>query len=194
MENERADDNLTPGLEYTRLLFKNILDWYKNADTKAQIILSLDGVFLTVVVNSLFKETASISRLSWYSLALLGLMCIALTFSLYHAISCLWSRIYRQSVLDAYLRRAGVDKSDYNTYAPSVCFFFECISALDKAEFERRMRTVTPAFEVDALASQIYLLSANVSKKHRHVNYGFAFAVVTLLLFLMSGVSAVFSG
>lgn len=55
--------------------------------------------------------------------------------------------------------------------------------------FQKCMRNLEPGFEVDVLASQIYLLSANVSKKHAHVNNGFAFTGLTFLLFMISGLN-----
>jgi len=32
-------------LDYTRHLFDNYIDWYKNADSKGQVLISLNGVF-----------------------------------------------------------------------------------------------------------------------------------------------------
>jgi len=183
-------EKLDPSVAYIRQLYGSVLDWYKSADAKAQVILTLDGVFLSFVANTLFGK-ADVYKLPWYSFALLGLMSITLAISLFHAISCIWSRIYTPEELKHFLAEAGVDCARYQTYTPSVCWFFQLIASLDKAEFEKRMRSLEPEFEVDAMASQIFLLSGNVAKKHRHINYSFSFAAITLLLFLASAMSFV---
>lgn len=64
-------DNVTSSLEYTRRLYESVLDWYKNADAKAQVVLSLDGIFLTFVGTTVLKDAANVVRLPWYSLAML---------------------------------------------------------------------------------------------------------------------------
>ncbi len=182
-------DSVTPSLENTRRLYESVLDWYKNADAKAQVVLSLAGIFLTFVGTTLLKDAANVVRLPWYSFALLALMCLALTLSLFHAILCIWSRTYNPVELTDFLNKAGVDPSRHETYAPSVCWFFQTVSSLNKAQFEKKMQALERTFEVDAMSSQIYELSVRVTKKHHHVNYGFSFAAITFLLFLASGVS-----
>jgi hypothetical protein len=51
------------GLDYSRDLYKLILDWYKNADSKAQVLLTLDGVFLTFLTTSIFTNPEESSKL-----------------------------------------------------------------------------------------------------------------------------------
>jgi len=177
-------------VEYVRRLYENVLDWYKSAENKAQIIVTLDGIFVTFVTTSMFdSKNIGVAQLPLITLGFLGLMIVSLAISLYHAISCLWSRTYTPDELAEALRQAGVNISDYQTYKPSTSWFFQMINALDREQFEKRVHHLEQGFEVDALASQIYLLSANVSKKHTHVNFGFAFGALTFLLFVLSGVS-----
>lgn len=184
-------DALTTNLEYVRQLYASVLDWYKNADSKAQVILTLDGIFLTLIANTLFQNSKVVSEIPWHTAFFLGLMAMSLSASIYHAIACIWSRIYSTADLKEIIRKAGVDIADYETYAASVCWFFQMISELDKVEFEKRMSALGPTFEVEALSSQIFLLSGNVRKKHHNVNYGFIFAGITLALFVISAISFV---
>lgn len=37
------DSELSDSLEYSRRLYERVIDWYKNADSKAQIILRLSA-------------------------------------------------------------------------------------------------------------------------------------------------------
>jgi hypothetical protein len=39
------NDKKSPALEYSRRTFDGVLEWYKNADSKAQVILTIDGAF-----------------------------------------------------------------------------------------------------------------------------------------------------
>lgn len=182
--------DLTANLEYVRRLYKEVLEWYRNADSKAQVIITLDGIFVTVVTPALFQTPdLRAIHLRWYTLILLGLTAITLSLSLYHAVSCMRSRIYNHQELTGLLNELGVDRCDYHTYKPGATWFFQLISALDKTQFEKRMREMEPGFEIDVMASQIYVLSANVSKKHSHVNRGFSYAALTFLLFVLSGLS-----
>jgi hypothetical protein len=185
-----GEDTFKANIEYVRRLYENVLDWYKSADYKAQIIVALNGAFVTFVTTSLFQESSLfVKRLPWHTMGLLVSVVISLAISLYHAVSCLRSRIYLTDELAEFLSKEGVNRTDYQTYKPSVCWFFQMVSALDKSQFEKRMRNLETGFEVDAMTSAIYELSANVSKKHLHVNFGFAFAALTFLLFVASWLS-----
>ena len=43
-----------PALDYTRRVYANVLGWYENADRKAQLILTANGGFLTVLAGFRF--------------------------------------------------------------------------------------------------------------------------------------------
>ena len=55
-------DRPTHNFEYTQRVYDSVLDWYKNADAKAQIIFTLDGAFLTFLVDVLFALTYGVSH------------------------------------------------------------------------------------------------------------------------------------
>ena len=96
-------NNSNENLEYTRRLYDNVLDWYKNADTKAQVVLAINGGFITFVGSSVFKQAKEVKSLfdsfdcvTWIILAL---MIASLIGSIGTAIYCLWSRIYSEKNL-----------------------------------------------------------------------------------------------
>src|SRR5215210_7004418 len=43
-------------LEYAHRLYANVLSWYQSADTKAQVLLALDGVFLGLLAQGFVTE------------------------------------------------------------------------------------------------------------------------------------------
>jgi len=46
----------SPSLDYSRFLYEDVKDWYKNADMKAQILLTLMGAFVTFLASSIFVK------------------------------------------------------------------------------------------------------------------------------------------
>lgn len=182
-------------LDYARRLFENVTSWYRSADTKAQVILSIDGAFLAFLTGAMFADpgelrtmTAAFSAATWL---LLALMTLALVGSIFSAIACLWSRIYSRRQVHRLFDRLGVDLLEEGSYAPEVMWFFQFVGHLDEDRFRNRLLAVDEAFEVGTLASQIRALSRNVAKKHLWVNAGFALAGCSLVLFLAAGVSYV---
>lgn len=177
--------------EFVRGVYQNVVHWYNSAESKAQLILTLDGVFLAFVASGLVQSTELIRNPHWLTASLLGLMVLCLGISISFGIACVWSRIYSPEHLRDLIQKEGVDISDYKTYKPTVCWFFQMINELKKDEFSKRMKEISPVFEIEALASQVFILSGNVRKKHRYVNYSFVFAGATLLFFALSAASIV---
>jgi hypothetical protein len=73
-------------------------------------------------------------------------------------------------------------------------WFFQMVAALDVDAFRQRLAQADDEFEIDAMASQIHILSGNVRAKHRAANLGFLFAATTLCLFLFAGISYALKG
>jgi hypothetical protein len=190
-----ASDDTSPALEYARRIFDDALGWYKNADSKAQIILTLDGAFLAFLTDSIFRQQAELlpllSKFGWETWLLLGLMCAALSGSILSAIICLWSRIDSQEKLDELLREGGVDVKSAETYKPEFMLFFQFLSRLQASQLAMRLSTLDQRFELEALAHETQVLSGNVMKKHSWVNVGFALVGLSLLLFLGAAISYV---
>src|SRR5258706_3848944 len=101
------------GTDYSRRLFENILDWYKSADAKAQIILTLDGVFLSFLTGTLFSKRAEIYQVLHFfkpiTWVFLRLMCLFISASIVSAIWCLWSRLRLPGTIQKAFRDAALD-------------------------------------------------------------------------------------
>ena len=187
-ESEQSD-----ALAYSRLVFERVIDWYKNADSKAQIILTVDGVFLTFLTTSIFKNPDELSKITQrftaYTWIFLMLMCVCLIGSIISALMCLWSRILLSSKRDRVLMREKKRLGEAERYSPSVMLFFKTISWLDHDKFQVELAGVNKEFEIKALASQSYLLSKRVYVKHLLINSGFVLSGASLIFFLASGIS-----
>ncbi len=187
--------NQADAVEYARRVYGNVLDWYRNADAKAQVILTLDGAFLTLLSTSVFAKHDEVlwavkhfSPETWVALAL---MCVSLTGSIISALMCLRSRTYSRNELRTLLGEAGVEGDNSETYTPQVMFFFQMLSQLHPMQLAQRLQSVGKNFEIEALANQLVPLSNNVSRKHIWVNRGFLLAGTTLILFLIAVVAYV---
>jgi hypothetical protein len=186
--------DLPEALDYSKLVFENIIAWYNNADAKAQIILTLDGALVTFMTTSIFRKPAELLEITRslrsFTWVLLTAMCLCLAGSIISALMCLWSRISLGIKRDSVLGREKKKIADgVKPYSPSVMLYFKTIAWLDHDSFQQQMCGTNTSFQVKALASQSFLLSERVYRKHVLVNTGFILAGAGLILFLAAGVS-----
>lgn len=188
------EPSVEPGLEYARRLHASVLDWYRSAESKAQVLLSLDGIFASFVVSSmLMRETEArevFGSFGWETWALFGAMLAALAASIVSCLLCVVSRTLPAAELT---RRYGasLEPSSAAAYPPEVLWFFQTVARLDERRYGDQTPAVSKDVEARALANQNVLLSRRVVRKHEWVNRGFLCTAATLLLFLAAGVSYV---
>jgi hypothetical protein len=192
---QTLDLNLKDSVEYARRVFEHNFNWYKNADSKAEIILAIDGIFLGFVTSSIFIKQSelvdilqSFKSITWF---LLGLMSLCLTGSIISSVACLWSRIpiFTKCARKDYFAKKGIDAKNIETYIPEATWFFQKISWLDPNLYQELMLSTGKQFEISALAIDIHELSRNVLKKHKWVDISFFLAAISLLCFLAFGIS-----
>lgn len=181
-------------LNYAHFLFENVVYWYKKADVKAQIILTLDGAFVAFLTSSVFAKPADLSeitqRFTGLTWLFLVLMCLCLAGSIVSALMCLWSRVFVLSRRDRVLAtEKGRIKEGPQRYSPNVMVFFKTISWLDHDKFQEQLGLTDEKFQIRALASQIYHLSKRVYVKHLWINSGFVLAGASFIFFLAGGMS-----
>jgi hypothetical protein len=179
-------------LEYSQNLYERVIDWYKNADAKAQIILTLNGVFVAFLTSSIFKNPDEVSRivfkfggLTWLCLALMSVCVVG---SVICALACLWSRIAFSAERDEMILKEMANLDKTGEYSPNLMLFFKTIQMLEAEKFQTQLTKIDEDFEIKALGSQIYLLSKRVYAKHIMVNYGFALFGGALIFFLFGGI------
>lgn len=189
-----SDEFKSNPVDYARRVYAHTLDWYKNADTKAEIILALDGIFLAFVTGSLFAKQSDLEEIiqtftgvTWFFLILMSICLIA---SVVTAIICLWSRIsLSDKVKIKFLMQHQIDIEKAETYVPEATHFFQGISWLNSKAYLEFLKTVDSDFELAALADSIHILSNHVLQKHRYVDWSFALAGGGLLSFFAVGIS-----
>lgn len=177
---------------YARRLYDSTRDWYASADSKAQVVLAIDGTFLTFLTTAIFAKRPDLNALidvfSIWTWCLLSLMVLSVVTSVVSAIYCLWSRTYSQAELRKIVDLAQHDEGN-SGYAPRLMWFFQFVAELESKRFCEALTKVNDIYEIEVMAYQIQTLAGNVRKKHRAVNLGFVSAAGTLILFLASGLS-----
>lgn len=184
-------------LDFARSLYERTLEWYKNADSKAQIILTLNGAFVAFLTSNIFKGPDEIYKiinkfgaLTWI---LLALMTLCLVGSIISALACLWSRVAFSTERDRIILSEIKDLKEKGEYSPHLMMFFKTIALLDAEKFQNQLAKIDEDFEIKAIASQCYLLSKRVSEKHLWANRGFVLVGGALIFFLLGGVSYLFN-
>ena len=197
-DKKEKEQNLSEAVDYARRVLDFNFAWYKNADTKAEIILTLDGVFIAFVTGSIFmKQTeliAIMERFYFVTWVFLVLMVAFLLGSIVFSILCLWSRIPIFSKQKNYSTKDSENgsKNDNNNEEPcpsEATLFFANISCLEKKTYQDFMLKADREDEISALAFDIHTLSVNVNKKHKWVDLGFILTGMSLFSFLAFGIS-----
>ncbi len=120
-------------LEYARRLYDDVLGWYHSADTKAQVLLGLDGAFLAFLAAAAFQKSDDLGKLihgfSLWTWMLLVTMGVTLLMSMVAAVYCLWSRIYFASSLDDWIRNVTTPTRTGTEYPADVMWFFSALGS-----------------------------------------------------------------
>lgn len=163
--------------DYTRRLYKHVEDWYTNADNKAQILLTLNGLFLGALGSAaLFsgnsiRTAVSLFGFETFLFFLIFLFCLgaSVTCSLF----CLKSRLHPNHM-----------KQD-ELAIPANLWFFQMVCAVRPREFVEKLHGVNAEREIEILARNIQTFASNVVRKHMWFNNGYRFFVLGLICFVV---------
>lgn len=158
--------------------------WLTNCDSKSSFILTLFGVFLTVIFTSdlgkklLIPFTFEFTKIDWRSFAnfILLLMSIAffvfIFFTLYHIYSTL---------------KARIDSSVYNQKElnSKSLMFFMTISSLTFEDYENSSNAQTLDKVLNDINSQVYINSKIAEKKFTNYNKSIKWMFWAIVLFLI---------
>jgi hypothetical protein len=183
-------------LIYCRSVYASMLDWYKVADAKGQLLLTINGIFVTVLSglvllrpDELIARKIQIGLAGWIFAAGAA---TAAGFSIICAIICLHSRL-STAKLDKNLESFQyLDSEGRSQYRPVVTFWFGTLARFrDKQEGLDLLLNSSGEFELSAIADEILLLAPNVLAKHQWANRGWAAAGCALLLTLAAAITTV---
>ncbi len=172
-------------LEYSRSIYNRTLDWYKSAETKAQIILTLNGVFIGFIGSNVFlNQDNLISRgsIGQINLLIIMVMLVSIVGSIIFALLCVKSRF---SKLDLEKNSKRNTKGEIE-YDKNLFFFFDHLRRLDPKLVIDQIKDFKYDDEINVLISGLIILSKNVRRKHRYVNISFMLFGLGLIMFTIS--------
>jgi hypothetical protein len=134
-------------LEYAQRLYESVLDWYKSADSKAQVVLAIDAGFLAFLTSTVFSEPdklrAILAEFNWLTWLTLTLMLLSLIVSIGSSIACIWSRTYSANEVKRIIKKAELECRDSNTYPPDkIMWFFQFIEGLNQQKFQATLESI----------------------------------------------------
>jgi hypothetical protein len=194
-----TESSVPPGaLAFSRAVYTSTLDWYKVADSKGQLLLTLNGVYIAVLSSAtiassqnLVKLHSSLPPVTWF---LLAGAAAATAISILMAISSLYSRL-SDTRLDK-IRESFTERDAQGgvRYRPAALYWFGTIARVGDMDRDiglKMLQSADEAFELSAVTEDLFLLAPRVLAKHRLVNWGWVAAGASLLLLLAAAVSAV---
>lgn len=198
MSPENADLTLTAGagVEYVRRAYDRAIDWYKVAESKSHILLTVNGAFITILFGVLSGTIADVPDLSMNSgietWLFLGITVIAVTGAISAAATCLLSRHNHNIKSD--FARLGVDPDVPGTYGPEALWYFGHLASLKFDAAVVMLRTADAKFEFDALTYNLVGLARVVLRKHKLINRGWMLTTLALISVTAAGTSIVVRG
>jgi len=188
-----TESSVPPGaLAFSREVYASTMDWYKVADSKGQLLLALNGVYITVLSSVTIASSQQLVKirtsLPLVTGVLLAATAVATATSILMAVACLYSRLSDARTLQAVSER---DEQGRLRYRPAVLYWFGTIARMDRGIGQAMLRSADEAFELAAVTEDLFLLAPKVMAKHRWANLGWVAAGISLLLLLAAVVSAV---
>jgi Family of unknown function (DUF5706) len=177
-------------VEYLRHMYSMTRAWYTAAETKAQLLLAVNGLFVTVLFGILFGNSGDRrlggARLASGTWVLISVSVVALVIAIICAALCLWSLHGRAK---AEFDHLGVNPGEPASYQPEVLWYFGHVAYLKRDAVKERLRSVDRRFEIETLSYHVVDLAHKVLRKHRWVNAGWAFTALALITLVAAGAS-----
>ena len=181
-------------LEYINAVYAHVEHWYENADRKAQIVLALDGAFLSFITSQAFTKADDLQNITMCfgpeTTLLLTLMALSLAASILSAITCMHPRLHAEQGKTESMLKDEIGKRDTAKPIPArLSWFFGYIAQLDQERVARQLQKVDDSFAAEALAHEAAKFSRNVLQKHRWADRAFLFASSSLIFLLLATAS-----
>jgi pycsar effector protein len=186
-------DPQVKGLDYARRVYEMVIDWYKTAEKKAQLLLTANGAFATILFGIVSSNPSGLQQFgvnsgaeTWFFVTVaVTAFCGAVGF----ASAGLLSRHRHNIQLD--FTRLDVRPEEPKTYKREAVWYFGHIASLQFGPTVDLLRTADPRMEFDSLTYNVVGLSRVVLRKHRLVNIGWMLTAVTVLAMTAAAASLI---
>jgi hypothetical protein len=179
------------GLDYARRVYDRVIDWYKVAETKAQLLLTANGAFAAIFFG---LASTNISKLQTFNRitgaetwCFLAIAILAFCGAVGLAAAGLLSR--HQHNINTDFARLAVRRDDPTTYTREVVWYFGHIASLEFGPAVNLLRTADQQLEFETLTYNVVGLSRVVLRKHRLVNAGWFLTAGSILAMTAAALS-----
>ena len=180
-------------LAYLRRAYESTRQWYSIIETKCQLLLGVNGVFVSVVFGSIFGKSEDVRP----TVRLFGpetwIFCGLAVASIVSAVVCaalsmysLHGRASRDELADL-----EVDPAKPATYKPEALWYFGHLANLDYKTAVRLLREVGGISEIDVLSHHLITLSSRVLRKHNYANAGWILTAGSLIMIALAAASVI---
>jgi hypothetical protein len=191
-------------LEYLRRQYLNVMEWYKSADSKAQILLGVNGALVSLIGITFFAVPNQLverfSVMSLWTVILLSAAGFCITGSIICGVRAIYANLSNARISRIH-SDINLNPDDSSTYGPEGMWWFGFIGQIvasaraRPAVYAKRklaikkflLENADAQFESEALASQITVLAENTLMKFRWVNRGwlfYTFGLGCLMIFI----------
>ena len=180
--------------KYISAVYAHVEHWYENADRKAQIVLVLDGAFLSFITSTAFVKAEDLRKIiSCFGLEttiIIALMALSLAASILSAIACLHPRLHTKHDKTELMLNIEIRKSNVAEPIPARLFwFFGYLAQLDQERVAHQLQNVDDSFAAEAVAHEAAKFSRNVLQKHIWADRAFLFVSSSLIFLLLATAS-----
>jgi hypothetical protein len=173
-------------------MYASTRNWYAAAETKAQLLLAVNGAFVTVLFGALFGQSSDVrtgtGAFGIDTWIFTGVSAMALVSAIVCAALSLWS-VHGKSKRQ--FARLGIDPSDPTSYRAEALWYFGDVARLRPDAVTESLLKADRPFEVQVLIYHVIDLANKVLRKHRWVNAGWILTALALIALAAAGISFV---
>jgi|RhiMethySRZTD1v2_1073278.scaffolds.fasta_scaffold320906_2 hypothetical protein len=165
-------------LDFLFQQYGNILDWYKQSETKSSFLVTINTLVVGVVNALVFVGVDKVAKVKgvyslsvWSLLALCGLALIA---SYLFILTAVWAR-HRGEVIKL---------SDHEKF-----WFFGHLASMSQDEYKKLMTQWSKPHLEATMSAQNFILSRNVRVKFDSLNRAISLTIISLILLFALGIA-----
>jgi hypothetical protein len=171
-------------------MYASTRDWYTSAETKAQLLLAVNGAFITLLFGVLFSRLSNVragtDHFGVDTWAFTGVSITALAGAIVCAALSLWSLHGKGEKEFTSLK---IDPSNPDSYRPEVLWYFGHVARLQSDAVAERLLRADRSFEAQVLTYHVIDLAWKVLRKYRWVNAGWILTALALIALAAAGTS-----
>lgn len=166
-------------LEYLFNQYGNILDWYKQAETKSSFLVTVNTLVVGVVNGLVFVGVDKVSHVkNIYSVAiwiLLSMCGLSLVGSYLFILRAVWARHHREA--------------EKNLTDKEKLWFFGHLASMSRDQHKTLLNQFSEEHLEATMSAQNFILSHNVNTKYNSLNFAISLTIISVILLFALGIA-----